>query len=194
MLLMKTKRYLGLLGVVLVAALQAIGLTSKQAQGATPAAGHSSERAEVPFQVLIRDADMTAWQPFRQMKQEVYLPLTNEQSLSTNLGLNSLDPASQPFPPKELKQINFDKEIGFYLTRGIKGRGGYTLEVTRLEKEGQTVYVRVHLQDPQGMADSAMHYRVTLLKMEKADLPSGDVKYVVTDQSGNVLTTQERTN
>ncbi|MGZ6503221.1 MAG: protease complex subunit PrcB family protein [Tumebacillaceae bacterium] len=185
---MRTKRTFGLIGVLLFAGFQLIGCAPKQPQGATPV-GQLRERAEVPFQVLVRDKEMTAWQPYNLLKREVYVPVINETKLSTFLNINSLDSETEPYPPKEIKLINFDSEIGFYLTRGLKSSGGYSLRVTRIEKEGQTVYVHLNLQDPKGMVDAAMHYKVTLLKINRADLPKGDVKMIVTDQNGKSLQT-----
>lgn len=146
----------------------------------------SQKTVSVPFQVLIKDADMTSWMPYKALKQEQYFPFGSEQQLVSELHVNSLD-SSQPFPPAELQQIDFQKEIGFYLTRGLKGRGGYTLQVVKIEQLGTNLYVDVNTQDPKGMADSAMHYRVTLLKIPRDHLPHGFVNFVVRDQQGAPL-------
>jgi hypothetical protein len=61
-------------------------------------------------------------------------------------------------------------------------------------KVNNEVYVRIELSDPDGAASEAVEYRITLLKVSKEDLPSGNVNIIFVDQTGNVLESKQIAN
>lgn len=148
--------------------------------------------SKIPFEILLEESNRTAWKPSDRLK-ELYVPITKAGELRSYLDVKSDDPISAPFPPTELKQINFDREITVFLTRGLQTTGFYKLKIGGIERGNRTVYIRVVKTDPQGPAPDVMEYRITLLKIAKENLPKGTVQILFTDESGNILSKKEIT-
>ena len=119
-------------------------------------------------------------------QKEVYVPLTKKDDIYSHLAVRKQEYGSSPFPPKELDQIDFEREIGLLLTRGVKPTGFFTLEVSKIEAEKQNIYVRIVTTDPLGAAPAMVEFKMTLLKVAKEYLPKGKANFIFIDPSGKI--------
>lgn len=143
--------------------------------------------SSIPFEVLIKDSNNTAWVSKENNLKEMYLALTEKNEIYSYLNINSDDPVSSPFPPKELKKVDFNNEIALFLTRGEKASGPFSLDVISIEKEEKKVFVQVKMEDPVDVAYDAVQYRITLLKLSKENLPEGKINVIFIDKNKEVL-------
>ncbi|WP_157721803.1 hypothetical protein [Tumebacillus avium] len=154
---------------------------------ATTVSGCSNQGEQVPFEILLNGVDRAVWFQDTADPGALYVPLASKEDLASYVTGIEERQKETPFPPAELKQIEFDQEVGVYLTQGHKGFQEYWVEVERIEKQGQQVSVLANVTQPKGAAADMSSYRVTLLKLKKSDLPHGNVKFVFYDQDGKVL-------
>jgi hypothetical protein len=141
----------------------------------------------IPFEVLIKDSNKTAWVSKENNLQQMYLVLTEKNEMNSYLNIDSDDPVSSPFPPKELKKVDFNNEIALFLTRGEKASGPFSLDVISIQKGEKKVFVQVKMGDPRDVAYDAVQYRITLLKVSKENLPEGKINVIFIDQNKEVL-------
>lgn len=143
----------------------------------------------IPVELLLDRAGRNAWILPPNSEKAAFLVLRSPEDILSYGG--SRDPISSPFPPRELEKVNFDKEIAFFITRGWSPTSPHGFEVLGAIKEERGVVIRVK---PISVGDKVLQaedYRITMLKMALADLPSEPFTASFVTNDGSILSTVE---
>lgn len=79
--------------------------------------------------------------------------------------------SSTPMPPAEIFDIDYSKEIGIVLTRGTKPNNGYRTAIRDVQIADTKIKIFTDITVPAGPVSPAEEFRLTLLCVNKIDLP-----------------------
>jgi hypothetical protein len=142
--------------------------------------------AAVPFQVLLNNHTKIAWKP-ASAQTEAFLFLNEAKDLAAYPIAGTSDPFSSPFPPAELGQVDFAKEVAVFLTRGVSPQGPSGLEISGMNRDGTGITVKLKLIHPGDKASTIDEFRVTLVKIPREALPSRPFKIHFVDEAGKAV-------
>jgi hypothetical protein len=185
---MKRPSYLLVYGNILlcVVLITLLGFNKKTSE--SPNIHNVIEGQKIPYTILLNNVSRTSWKNENTLQQMFHL-IEKENDFNTLFSEihDTTDPISSPFPPTELKNIDYKNEIGIVISRGYHASDTYGVKVNdiRVNKNFLTIYVEL-MNPAEGFSLATSDYRLSLLKIKKSDIPDSINKCELRDQINNI--------